>query len=181
MALNRLGTVLGAVIVAAALVLGFWWTRSPPATPVGLGDGAPDFALRTLDGAWEARLSSQRPFPVLLVLFDTRWEAARRDLGEIERLHRRYLRRGLRVLGVALDEAEPNVQVLRDLVVTFPVLRDQGGRGLARDWGRPASVQAYLIAPDGKVRAVFQDRVAWRGQAIREQIEPVLAPEPSVR
>jgi peroxiredoxin len=148
---------------------------------VGVGDEAPDFALRTLDGSWEARLSALRPLPVLLVLFETRWEPARRDLGEVERLHRRYVGRGLRVIGVALDAGEPDAQMLRDVVVTFPVLRDRGGQVLARDWGRPPACQAYLIGPDGRVSAVFQGRVAWRASSTRDRIEPLLFPEPATR
>lgn len=168
------GAVL-AVIVAALVVIGFWYTRAPRATQVRVGETAPDVQLPAQAGGRPVKLSEFRAPAVLLVILDTRWPEAPRYLTELERLHRRYLQKGLRVVGVALDEPSHGLRAaLSNMAVTFTVLEDPGGRALGPVYGRPRGPEAYLVARGGAVQAVYVDRVNWRAPEVSEQIERLL-------
>src|SRR5574341_974709 len=59
---RRLLYILLAAVVAAALVLGYFYLQAPPATPVRQGQPAPDVVLVAAEG--RLRLSSLRHVPV---------------------------------------------------------------------------------------------------------------------
>jgi peroxiredoxin len=171
--------VILAGLVTAAVVLGYWYARSPRRLLVKPGDAAPDLALPgVVDG--QARLSDYRRSPVVLVLFDTRWPITERYLWSVERLHRRALARGLVVLGVALDEDRGALRrYLVSHAVTFPVVWDPAGRAVGPTYGVPrdAKPSTYVIAPGGRVEVVYVDPVEWSNDELREPVERLLPRE----
>jgi len=178
LAVRAVGTVVVAGLVTAAVVLGFWYLRSPRRLLVKPGDAAPDLELPgVVDG--KARLGDYRGSPVVLVLFNTRWPITERYLWSVERLHRRAVARGLVVLGVALDEDRATLRrYLRSHAVTFPVLWDPGGKMVGPAYGLPrdAKPSSYVIAPGGRVEVVYLDPVEWSNDELREPVERLLPP-----
>ena len=170
-------TVAVVALVTAAVVVGYWYVRSPPALKVREGDAAPDLDLPGVT-AGRTRLSDYRRSPVVLFLFDTRWPITERYLWSVERLYRRNLSRGLLVFGVALDEDADEVRrYFATRAVTFPVLWDPGGKAVGPTYGFPRDEKpsTYVIAPGGRVEVVYLDPVEWSNDEFREPVERLLA------
>ena len=168
---------LGAAVVGVAVVVGFWWLRSPEATKIKVGHQAPDLELRSLGASEKTRLSSFRGRPVLLVMFLSNCHLCDAEMPEIERLNRRLLPRGLLVIGVSADEDRAALQrFVQRHQVTFPVLEDPGGHALREAWGSWKLPEAYLIDASGKVAAVWLGSVNWSGDGVRDAIVKVLPP-----
>jgi hypothetical protein len=164
-----------AALVAVAVVVGAWYLRAPRATRVKAGEVAPPLEIPGVPGQPPLRLADMRAPAVLLVLFDTRWPRVGAQLLETERLHRRYLQYGLRVLGVAVDDPGQDVaSVLANLGVTFSVVNDPGARALSAGFGAPAAFEAYLLGPGRAVEVVYVDALDSRSRPVRAEIERLL-------
>jgi peroxiredoxin len=141
---------------------------------------APDLELPTLGGG-KARLSGYRGRAVLLVMFLSGCHICEREIGQVERLHRQYLQKGLTVVGVAVDKEETSVRSFVERhSITFIVLLDPDAaavRAAYESWKMP---EAYLIDAGGTVQDVFLGSVRWRTPETRERIERLLpAPKAS--
>ena len=166
-----------AAVVTVAVVVGFWWLRSPEATLVKVGQQAPDLELRSLGATSNTRLSSFRGHPVLLVMFMSACHLCDAEMPQIERLHRQMLPRGLMVIGVSADTARADLQrFVQRHEVTFPVLEDPGGPALRQAYGSWKLPEAYLIDASGKVAAVWLGSVRWNSVDVRETITRLLPP-----
>ena len=166
-----------AVLIVAAVVVGFWWLRSPEATLVKVGQQAPDLELRSLGATSKTRLSSFRGRPVLLVMFLSNCHICDAEMPEIERLHRQMLPRGLSVIGVSADTERAALQQFAQRhQITFPVLEDPGGAALRQAYGSWRLPEAYLIDASGKVAAVWLGSVRWSGRDVRDAITRLLPP-----
>ena len=171
----KAASAAGAALVALAVVVGVWYARAPRATRVKAGGTAPDLELPADPGRPPLRLSDMQAPAVLLVLFDTRWPGSGAYLLEVERLHRRYVQRGLRVLGVAVDDPGRDVGgVLNSLGITFTVVNDPGGRALSAAYGAPPAFEAYLLGPRRVVQTVYVDQLDSRSRTVREEVERLL-------
>ena len=162
-------------LVAVAVVLAVWYARAPRATRVKVGQAAPALEVPAAPGQPAVHLAEVKAPALLLVLFDTRWPQSGARLLETERLHRRYLQRGLRVLGVAVDDPGKDVgSVLNNLGVTFTVVGDPGARALGAGFGAPPAFEAYLLGPGHVVEAVYVDQLDSRSPLLRAEIERLL-------
>jgi peroxiredoxin len=176
---RRLAAGAAALAVAAVIVLGYAYVRAPHSTRVKAGQQAPDLALRSIVGEDTAPLSSFGSKPLFVVFFDTRWPSSQTYIPQLERMYRRYVRRNLVVVGIALDEDRLRAQrFLEANVVTFPVLWDPGGRVSAAAYGVTRRSTSYLLDPGGRVEAVYPDVVDWRRTDLQGQIEKHLSPPP---
>jgi len=173
-----LAILLGAA-VAVVVVMAAVYATAPRATRVRVGDRAPALSLRPLSGGAPMPIPGLGQAPVLLVLLDSGWPNATRQLADVERLQRRYLTRGLRVVGISLDlTAAPMLVEAERATVTFTLLHDPGGTALRGTYGVPRALEVYLIAPSGVVEAVYLDGFDWRQAEVRERLEAHLAPPP---
>jgi peroxiredoxin len=177
---------LAVACVALAVTIAVFFVFAPPALRVRAGDPAPDFALPHYNQPGSrGTLRELRGSPVLLVRFDSHWPGSVVYLAELEAVHRRFLRDGLVIVGVALDPAVEQRAlefVLANRSVTFTVLLDPEGRatnplyGVAR--GR---AETYVIDPGGRVLAVHLEPQKWTSQPLRERLAallPVRTPTP---
>jgi peroxiredoxin len=163
---NGLGRALLIAGVALLVALAVWWIFAPPSLRVRVGDVAPDFALPHFNQPdRKGTLSELRGEPVVLVRFDSRWGNSGPYLAELERIHRRFLRDGLVVVGVALDPASEQRAlefVLHNRQVTFTVLLDPDGRVTGPLYGRPSDqADTYVIDATGRVRAAHPTPIRW--------------------
>jgi len=163
--------------VTLAVVIGFWWLRSPEATRIKAGDPVPALELTAFGGQSEqkAKLAAYRGWPVMLVMFLSDCHICDAEMPEIERLHREFLRKGLVVIGVGVD---PDPNALRSFVrrhgLTFIVLEDQSGAGVKAAFGSRKFPEAYLIDAQGRVDSVYLGSVNWRSGDLRERIRRLL-------
>lgn len=168
---------LAALVVAAAAVVGYWWFRSPPATRFNVGDRVPELELPTLEGRNPVRLSQFRGRIVLLPMFASGCPLCDKELPIIERLHREFTKQDLVVLSIGADpDAAQLAALVRRHQITFFVLHDPKGATIREVFGTTRLPEAYLIDPEGIVRAVYQGDLAKRLAELREQIQRLLKP-----
>ncbi len=173
---------LATIAVALIVVVGYWYARAPAATQVKVGDVAPDLRLPLVLSNAYVSLSKFRGKPVLLAMFLSDCETCQREVPQIEKLHRRYLRRGLTVLGVSADPDKPSAkQFLRKRRLTFPVVLDSNGAAVRAAFGTRKFPQAYLLDVTGRVEAIYLGSVRWNGDAVKDSIEKLLPPDPAKR
>jgi len=166
---------LVAAIVALAVVVGYWYFRSPDSTHIKAGMQAPDLELPSGDGGGKARLSSFRGRPVLLVMFMSSCHICQAEMPQIERVHREFAREGLQVLGVSVDTDEAaRERFLRDHGITFGILQDPNGVAVGQAYGSYKMPEAYLIDANGRVDAVYPGSVDWRSHEVRDRIRRLL-------
>ncbi len=177
MNLRSLAPAAGAVLLALALALGFWWARSPRATRVRVGMAAPDVELAWAEPGRSGRLSEFRGSPVLLGYYDT--TAPGLVVGQaLEAVQRRFRRRDLVVVGVALDDRRtPVLNFLRGQAISFMAFHDPEGARTTPLWGRPQVGEAYLIDAGGKVIRVYPSRFRWPDPDLQRTLLGVLPPE----
>jgi peroxiredoxin len=169
---------LAALLVAAALVVGFGYLRSKRATHLRPGDAAPDVQLASVEGRG-GRLRENLGPATVVVFFDSRWPIMPRYAEVLERFYRRYQRRGLRVIGICLDESRDAARdFIRSRAITFTVLHDPGGRATRDAWGAPLGPESYLLDASGRVVAAFPDPVDWLRDEHRSRVEGLLPSPP---
>ena len=62
--------------------------------------------------------------------------------------------------------------------LTFAVLSDPFAYALYKSYGTPRDPEAYLLDAQGRVLAVFTERVDWSTREFRERLEKQLQPAP---
>ena len=115
-------------------------TATPASAPIA-GAPAPDFTLRTLDGK-TVTLSSLRGQVVLINFWATWCIPCQAEMPAIQHAYDARKANGFTVLGVNLNEPDPDVQAyVTRLGIHFPVLLDAGDsiRTIYRVRGYPTS------------------------------------------
>jgi thioredoxin-dependent peroxiredoxin len=176
----RLGALLPAVVavvVAAAVVIGYLYLHAPRATRVRAGDIAPDFTLPAAGGGAPFRLSRARGGPTFLFFFDSRQDGNESYVDSLQRLNKRFAEQGLTVLGVAFDPEPATLNAfLTRIYVEFPILTDPFAAKLSPVYGPVRDPEAYLIDREGRVVAAFTERVDWRTTEFIGRLEKELPP-----
>jgi thiol-disulfide isomerase/thioredoxin len=116
--------------------------------PLAAGEPVPTFAVRTLAGD-SASVGPDEQL-TLLNLWATWCGPCQEEFPELEKIHRDYEAKGLRVLAVSVDIG--NDANVRDFVsdhgATFTIGRDSQGR-MQRLYQTVGLPETFLIAPDG--------------------------------
>jgi peroxiredoxin len=137
----------------ARLLLGC--DRQTPPAPLNLGDTAPDFAAKDLDGKVVV-LSSLGEGPVILRFFETNCRFCKADTPVFSEFYNKHRDRGLRILYVgSFYENEQSLRSFaRELGTDFPVILDNGAK-LADLYGIKAYPQTLLLGPGRKILAAL--------------------------
>jgi peroxiredoxin len=169
---------LAALLVAAAAIVGFGYLRGKRATHVRPGEAAPDVELASVEGP-PGRLRANLGKATVVVFYDSRWPVMRRYGEVLERFYRKYQRRGLRVIGICLDDSKDEARdFIHRQAITFTVLHDPGGRASRDAWGTPRGPESYLLDASGRVVAAFPDPVDWLRDEHRSRVEGLLPSPP---
>jgi thiol-disulfide isomerase/thioredoxin len=132
---------------------------------------APAFSLRTLNPeasgeTWIAldRFVGEEPEDpsarLVVISFFASWcEPCRRELPFLVQLDRTYRERGLRVLGVDIDQEDAGIEAARRMIaaarVAYPVLSDRFNFLARRDLGAQAPLPSvFLVRRDGTLARV---------------------------
>ncbi|MDD3620508.1 MAG: TlpA disulfide reductase family protein [Desulfobulbaceae bacterium] len=138
--------------------------------PVQIGDSAPQFTLRDLDGN-PVSLSDYRGAPVVLrfILIDCKF--CRADTPAFKQMYAKYGGQGLGMLYIESMGADPAVlEAFADsLALTFPTLRDPGGDVAARYKVR-ALPQTIVLSPEHTIVAAILGGVS--EQELQALLEP---------
>jgi cytochrome c biogenesis protein CcmG/thiol:disulfide interchange protein DsbE len=143
------------------------------ADAMGIGDVAPDFSRVDVYGK-QVKLSELRGGLVLLNFWATWCAPCREEMPEFSRWQRAYGAKGLRIIGVSMDDDVESVrQVLAGRPVSYPIVMGDArfGESFGGVLGLPLS---YLIDAHGRVVARYQGEIDLpRMEArLRELISP---------
>lgn len=116
-----------------------------------VGKEAPDFALKSRDGA-NLRLSEYRG-QVVLVNFWARWAGeSRQEMPVLDKIYNTYGRAGLVVLGVSVDEDLARAHEFADAAkVSYPIMFDTGSE-VGHDYLLQKMPMTVLIDRSGVIR-----------------------------
>jgi cytochrome c biogenesis protein CcmG/thiol:disulfide interchange protein DsbE len=155
-------------VVALLLVIGYQTIRKqqPESITLGLARGqrppAPAFELPRFDGG-TLPLSSLRG-KYVLVNFWASWCIPCRDEAPLlERAWREYRDRGLVVVGVNIQDLEPEARkFIAEFKVSYPNVRDRDGR-VSRAYGTTGVPESFFIDREGRVVRKFPGAaIEWR-------------------
>lgn len=136
--------------LAAALVLGGCERAREKFRPMALGEPVPQFVVRTLAGD-SARVAPGGPV-TLVNVWATWCVPCQQEFADLEKIHRDFAPRGLRVLAVSMDRGgdEEVREFVREHGATFVIGRDPEDRvrSLYQSIGVPES---YLVSAEGKL------------------------------
>jgi len=120
-----------------------------------LGDTAPDFAVKDLQGKVHV-LSSKKGNPVILRFFQTDCRFCKADTPAFTRFYQNNRERGLEILyvGSFYEDEKALKSFVKELNPDFPVAVDANGR-LADLYGIVAYPQTLFISPDQKILAAL--------------------------
>jgi peroxiredoxin len=156
-----------AVVISLMLVFGIQKTRhtSPPNAGKLQGQPAPDFSLASLDGK-TLKLSDYKGKAVLLNFWATWCEPCKIEMPWFVQLQQQYGPQGLQVLGVAMDDTDPQdiKEFAQKMGVNYPIVVGKEAVG-DQYGGIPYLPSTFYIDRDGKV----VDRVF--GLVSRSEIE----------
>ncbi len=150
-------------------------------SPIGVGADAPNFTAVTLgDPSQEVTLASYRGNVVLLNVWATWCGPCRVEMPSIEKLHRAYAPRGLKVVAVSVDDAGMATQIrsfAREYGLTFEILHDSGGQqgNLSRAYQISGYPETIVIGRDGIIRRRLLGAHDWNSAENRALIERLLA------
>lgn len=136
------------------------------------GDLAPDFTLPALDGSpW--RLSELRGKVVIVNFWATWCGPCRKELPQLERLHRRFSTDGLAMLGLSDEKADEARRYLEENGITYPTLHDHGAL-VFRRYHVSAIPTSLIIGRDGRLEKRLE---GYRGEgALAKAGKSYLAP-----
>ena len=189
-------TVVGVVVGVLALAL-FAATRlmHEELFPISVGTEAPgfeaqpllepvypsgadtSFAVRPATATAPRTLQDYAGEVVLLNIWATWCAPCREEMPSIERLHRAFGPRGLKVLAVSID-GKGDEQAIRSFVrefgLTFEILHDPEGdiQRIYRTTGVP---ETFVIARDGVIRKKIIGHADWSSEGNRALVAQLLA------
>jgi peroxiredoxin len=131
-----------------------WVGTGQPAIACG---GATNFTLKDIKGKY-LRLSDYRKKVVFLNLWTTCCSNGRKMLRHLEKLHRKYKKRGFVVLAISMDGPETRSKVVptvKRYKLTFPVAIDKDSR-VVKLYNPKRVVPFSLLLVRGKLRKTWE-------------------------
>jgi thioredoxin-dependent peroxiredoxin len=144
------------------------------------GDLAPDFAASNQDGT-EVRLSGLRGAPVVLYFYPKAGTAGcTRESVAFAKLHGAFQSKGVRIIGISVDDVERQKRFSEDCRLPFPLLSDTS-REIARAYGAlgafgHAKRVTFLIDGNGRIAEVIDAFLP--GQHVERAQQHWLGPGP---
>ena len=121
-------------------------------TALALGNKAPEFTLKTLDGKRFSLADELTRGPVVLAFFKVSCPTCQYAFPFFERLYRAYARHGVTFVGVSQNDATETAAFAKEFRVTFPMLLDEvGNYPVSNAYGLTNVPTLFWIAPDGEI------------------------------
>jgi len=143
--------------------------------PLQPGAAAPAFTAPTLDGG-SLSLASLKGHVVLLNFWALDCPPCRVEMPELEKIHRRYSGRGLRVVGVTEMNPDPKqaAQAFEQIGATYPAILDAKER-VAALYRIEAHPTTFVIDAAGVIRFVNSGYLKGEEADIERAVEKALA------
>jgi len=121
-------------------------------TTIEVGQSAPGFSLKALDGKAYSLAPLLERGPVVVAFFKISCPVCQFTFPFLQRLFERYGGDGVSVLGVSQDDAPSTKEFIRQYGITFPTLIDDHGYPASNAYGLTNVPTIFLVAPDGSVK-----------------------------
>jgi peroxiredoxin len=148
-------------------------------TPLRVGDITPRYdALVLAANGTTVPVNVAEPGQLTLVNVWATWcTSCREEMADLQALHEQYGDRGLRVIGVSVDQGNPQkvVRFARAQKLGFAVAHDPAGT-VQQQFGVVGVPETILIDGSGRVRAKVSGNVHGQLLALRQTIDALLAP-----
>jgi len=102
-----------------------WMGASETMTNIVVGNKAPNFVLKSLDGQEFALAKLLEKGPVVTTFFKVSCPVCQFTFPFIERLYQRYGGNGVTILGISQDDARSTKDFANEYGATFPLLLDE--------------------------------------------------------
>jgi len=141
--------------LVSRLLIGCDRELETPRAKLQLGDPAPDFAAKDLDGNVIV-LSSLRGSPVILRFFETNCRFCKADTPAFTEFYKKHQDKGLKILYIgSFYENEKSLRAFAgELGTVFPVILDNAAK-LADLYSIRAYPQTLFLSPDHKILAAM--------------------------
>jgi len=121
-------------------------------TTIAVGQAAPGFTLKSLDGKEVALAKLLEKGPVVAAFYKISCPVCQFTFPYLQRLAERYSGDAATVIGISQDDARGTKEFNREYGVTFPTLLDDAGYPVSNAYGLSMVPTIFLIDPDGKVK-----------------------------
>jgi peroxiredoxin len=167
---------LAAVLAAAVALAWAFRVRDGRVGPrLERGAIAPPLRLPALSGG-EVDLQALRGQLVLVNFWATWCPPCVQEMPSLEKLHRTLGGQGLTVLGVSVDEDEAALRAfVQRAGVSFPILRDPGGRGPSAAYFAAGYPESYVLDPQGRVLESYIGPAEWATPEAIDHFRELLA------
>jgi len=116
------------------------------------GAKAPEFELKTLDGREFSLSDGLGRGPVVLAFFKVSCPTCQYAFPFLERLHRAYGSKGVRLIGVSQNDAKETAAFVKEFGITFPVLLDDPrSYPVSNAYGLTNVPSTFYVAQDGEI------------------------------
>ncbi|HEX8317369.1 TlpA disulfide reductase family protein [Longimicrobium sp.] len=162
-------------VLSAAVVL-LTACGDAPAGAVAVGKPVPPYVAQVLDGD-RTSLADLQGRPVLLNVWATWCGPCQQEIPALEALHREYGPKGLRVVGVSIDQASEQQAVrefMQEYGVSFDVWLDPSG-DVTSQFSMVGVPNTFLIGSDGTLLWKKVGPVHATDEELRGLIEKSLA------
>jgi peroxiredoxin len=175
---RQLAVVLAGVAVVIALLYAGKRILGNELSPLGVGVEAPAFTATTVDSVPRAvSLADYRGNVIMINIWATWCAPCRVEMPSIEKLHRTYGSKGLKILAVSVDDpgTEP---LIRDFVkqygLTFQILHDPKA-DISLSYQTTGYPETVIIGRDGVIRKKLMGATDWNSPENRALVERLLA------
>ena len=129
-----------------------WINAEAPLTTIEVGQTAPGFSLKALDGKEYSLSSLLERGPVVLAFFKISCPVCQFTFPFLQRLFERYGSDGVSLLGISQDDARSTKEFNQEYGINFPTLIDAQGYPASNAYGLTNVPTIFLVMPDGSVK-----------------------------
>lgn len=177
---QMIGAAIGVGLVIAVLGAGRELLRNE-LSPLGVGVEAPDFRVSTIDEKPRDKTLADYQGNVVMINIWATWCApCRVEMPSIEKLHRAYGEKGLKVVAVSVDDPGTDAQIrnfVQQYGLTFEILHDTAGQvgKVSKDYQTSGYPETVIVGRDGIIRKKLLGAHDWNSEENRALIERLLA------
>ncbi len=121
-------------------------------TTIEVGQSAPGFSLKALDGKEYSLAPLLERGPVVLAFFKISCPVCQFTFPFLQRLFERYGSDSVSFLGVSQDDARDTKEFNQEYGIKFPTLIDEPGYPASNAYGLTNVPTIFLVAPDGRIK-----------------------------
>ena len=121
-------------------------------TTIAVGNAAPGFTLKSLDGKEYSLAKLLEKGPVVAAFFKISCPVCQFTFPYLQRLAERYSGDSATVIAISQDDVRGTTEFIREYGVKFMTLLDDAGYPVSNAYGLSMVPTIFLIEPDGKVK-----------------------------